>query len=134
MYPQVREDQLTLLLGILHKQDILTPSSSSRLSPIFERSPAPPPLSPSNPYDDNNTNTIDFQTIAALGLIEEPHTLRRLFTCKLAKYVQNVFDKLQKVQVWLRIIREVLRGFRRRTLIKRNNDIKLDTPHYIKSP
>ena len=136
MHPQVREDQLTLLLGILHKQDILTPSSSSRLPPIFERSPASP-LSSSDPYDDtnnNNTNTIDFQTIAALGLIEEPHTLRRLFTCKLAKYVQNVFDKLQKVQVWLRIIREVLRGFRRRTLIKRNNNIKLDTPHYIKSP
>jgi len=45
------------------------------------------------------------------------HTLRELFGHELAKYVERMWDQLHKVQVWLRIVREVLRGLGRRTLV-----------------
>ena len=42
--------------------------------------------------------------------------LHRLFTRKVNKYVETMFDELEKAQVWLRIVREVLRGLKRRAI------------------
>ena len=67
--------------------------------------------------DADVTSGIDPRIIAALGHpIHESHTLRRLLMRKLEKQVEKVFDNVQKAHVWLRIIREILRGFRRRAL------------------
>jgi len=45
--------------------------------------------------------------------------LRRLFTRKLAKNVDRVFDDLDKAHIWLRIVREVLRGLKRRVTMEK---------------
>jgi len=54
----------------------------------------------------------------ALSLIEEPHMLRHILSGELEKYVDGIFLDLQKAHVWLRIVREVLRGLRRRILME----------------
>lgn len=95
-------------MKIYHKLDVAT--HLSRLSPIFERSPE------AKGCDDTASNN-DPRLIAALGPIEESQRLRRLLMRKLAKHVEKVCDSVQKAHVWLRIIREVLRGLRRRALV-----------------
>ena len=75
------------------------------------------------------TPSIDPRVIATLGPIEENHVLRRLLLRKLAKHVGKVYDNLQKAHVWLRIIREVLRGLRRRARIAPYDNLLLEFQH-----
>ncbi|KAF8588267.1 hypothetical protein K439DRAFT_672818 [Ramaria rubella] len=117
---KAREDQLTTLFRMHHHQDF-----SSRLSPIPERSPdvghARRTGSESGLPFLHELASFDACSDSRHGplvLLEEPHMLRRILTHKLRKYVDSVFKNLHKAHVWLRIIREVLRGLRRRVFIE----------------
>ena len=92
----------------------------SRLSPILERLSDSEPcltVSPSSvtagqlPFPSSSLVDRRYSPPAAP---KDLHLLHRLLTHKLVKYVGRVFDDLQKAHMWLRIVREVLRGLKRR--------------------
>ncbi|KIJ52466.1 hypothetical protein M422DRAFT_202564 [Sphaerobolus stellatus SS14] len=113
----VRENQLDFLRRLYH-------GYSSRLSPIQERSSEAGhsrPLSP--PFDEAGSIVLrgedeDEYNPNVLAPIEEPHVLRRILHSELQKHVEAVCLDIQKAHVWLRIVREVLRGLRRRVVFE----------------
>jgi hypothetical protein len=89
------------------------------LSPIEEwssdghlSSQAQVPEAMTTPLDDNRWE--EHHEGAAAFAIEEPHVLRRILTLELQKLIEGIELDLQKTQVWSRVVREVLRGTRRR--------------------
>ena len=97
------------------------PHPSPRLPPITEWS------SDSQPPSAGSLSPIGADQISwsASSIVQSPnpaadlHMLRRLFTRKLAKNVDRVFDDLDKAHIWLRIVREVLRGLKRRVTMEK---------------
>ncbi|GJJ08192.1 hypothetical protein Clacol_002400 [Clathrus columnatus] len=110
---KLREDQLSVVLRAHHGFDYFL--HQSRLSPIFEKSSEGGHTSPSST---STVTDIHSLSIPNLKPIEEPHILRHLLMRKIDRDVQRIIEDIQKTHVWLRVIREVLRGLRRRVFIE----------------
>lgn len=57
--------------------------------------------------------------LQTLDPIEESYHLRDLLVNRIDQDVRRLFADVQKAHVWLRVIREVLRGLRRRVYFER---------------
>lgn len=72
------------------------------------------------PIEERSSSSCQGQVVVTMRpppvVVEEPDALRHILTCELQKNMDSIALDLQKGQVWLRVIREVLRGARRRVL------------------
>lgn len=113
---QSREDQLSIILRAYHGFDYLL--HSSRLSPILERSSDGGHTSPSiSTVTDLAPTTM--LSLQILDPVEESYHLRDLLVNRIDQDVRHLLADIQKAHVWLRVIREVLRGLRRRAYFER---------------
>ncbi|KAH8100007.1 ankyrin [Cristinia sonorae] len=102
------EDSSDLSSSPPHFLPITIPSSPRHSQLVFPRPPGPPTLSTKSSMSSLSSTLID-------GDDEDTRALRRLLTRKIDERTQAALDEIEKVSHWLRVVKDVLLGLRKRT-------------------